>query len=207
MDDEVELLPTPARAIAEPSTSRARFNLLTVFLLVGVTASCVAYWKTSREYHQAQMQYEHLQSLARELVIEDDSLITAVRTNYSNMGNNAWEVFIPAGPKRKLYYLTRDSQLNGSDTSPAAFIELPPGKHLIEHRAGGKILGGSSTAPNQLLIDEQLVSTELPFGYLGIPGAEDASVQNLKTGKPGEPFILVAKRATTVQPQPLIWIE
>ncbi len=135
------------------------------------------------------------------------SRIAAVRKNYSCLGDTAWEVFIPSGPTRRLFYLTRNAQLNARDTSARISVELSPGKHLIEHRVTGKIGDRESEEGNLLFVDEKLVSTESVFSHMGLLGADDGSVQNLKTGAVGEPFVIVANGGIPTQIPAWMWIE
>ncbi|MEZ6074491.1 MAG: hypothetical protein R3C56_02100 [Pirellulaceae bacterium] len=86
-------------------------------------------------------------------------------------------------------------------------VELSPGKHLIEHRVTAKIGDREFDEANQLFVDEKPVSTESVFSYMGLVGADDGFVQNLKTGAVGEPFVIVANGGIPTQIPAWMWIE
>jgi hypothetical protein len=148
------------------------------------------------------VKYDLLQNLARELVVEDPTRVVCVRKNFAFFGSTAWELFVPEGPPRKLFYLSLDAQNQAGGMALPDGIEMPPGRHIIEYQPD-YLLDPIDRSRNRLLIDEQF-QTAMPVFNWTAAGGNDSAIQELQISEPGEPFVIVG---TGRGQQRLMWID
>lgn len=186
-----------------------KFNMLSVFLLVGMIASAIAYVKATKEFAQIVEKHRILQSYARELIVEDDTQIVAVRKNFAYFGNFAWEVFIPKGHAYRLFYLSRNEQNQQSNLHRPSYFDLSPGRHIIEYSTRSNFeqsaIGITESPPvSRLLLDEKLESTEPVFEWQGKIGDQDGSIQELSVCVSNKALVIISGRNNQ---GPLMWID
>ena len=160
-----------------------------MLLLVGAIGSWIAFAKGRQELIHNENELAKLRRLAGELVIEDDSLVCAVRSNYSKCGGTEWELHIPDTPPLYLYFMTRSQQLGtvkGNTTSSFESVRLQPGRRIINYSFP---LSGYP----RLFVDEQRVG-ETVFCWGARNGFDDRGLQELRSASPHRRFELVQDR-------------
>ncbi len=119
---------TPAVAISR--RPGWQFGLRTALLIVAVAAVATAIVKDRRQIDWLAQKIIQIQSLARDLVIDDPARIAVVKLPELWMDDNRWDVYLPAGSSYQLSIATRDIDLKAS-SPPLKTATLPPGRHRI----------------------------------------------------------------------------
>lgn len=165
----------------QTNLEKLKFNLLSIFLLVGAAGSWVAYWTTASALRSTTNKLNVLQAIAGELVISDDSRVAAVRKNYSALGGTAWEVFIPEGLQLALHYISPSQQRMKVGEFDPSFFPMSPGRHVVVYR------------DNYLFVDDRVITSQA-FSFSARNGFNDLAAQEIQSGASGQPFAIINKR-------------
>lgn len=112
-----------------------QITMLNVLLLVTAIAVGFALWLQRSENEMHAQQLPSLQNEARELVVEDPSLIHVVEPHPTWFNEEKWSLHIPDQPEFKIMLLTEGIQGDETDIasySPEQSAILPSGRHAIE---------------------------------------------------------------------------
>ena len=115
-----------------PRRRRWQVGLRTLILLTAAVAVWTSYALERRRIADLTTRIDALRSLARELVVDDPSMIAVVKRNERWYEENQWEIYLPAGRRYRLCMATRAIP-NDAQPLPAPTITAPlePGRHVL----------------------------------------------------------------------------
>lgn len=109
---------------------RWQVGLRTLILLTAAVAVWTSYTLERRRIADLTTRIDTLRTLARELVVDDPSMIAVVKREENWYDENRWEVYLPAGRRYRLCMATRAIP-NNALPAPATSAPLEPGRHVL----------------------------------------------------------------------------
>jgi hypothetical protein len=161
-----------------------------MLLLTAAFAAWFAYYQNRAEIARLNPRIASMRSLARELVVADESKITVVKNDELWEDDNRWEASLPAGEYR-LNLATREVIRYG--LPPAAKgVAIPAGRHQL---ALEQVQEGEVYRIIVTLDGHRVMEVEEPKDWnLGSGWSEGVSLSTAKQFDDDEPIVLFRRR-------------
>ena len=157
-DDELDIRVNDQEA-RQPAEKRKKLlpqlSLFTLLLSIALIAVWLAWWQAGQSIANLERQMPGLQSVARELRIDDPTQFAAVEKMPYWHDENICEIYVPADQSYRLC-LAMDAIDKDGLSDPLGAVSLPSGEHRIEIRYDS----GGSKSTVRILVDKETVLEE-----------------------------------------------
>ncbi len=190
----------PAEEPGAPKGSRGkpRFSLLTIVLVMTLAAAIIGLRQVRVQISDVTRRIEMMQSLTRDLVVEDATKIAAIKKNPLTPHDDLYGLYVPspsdAAPDGYELCLALEGihpakfsyRLPGGTIEPPrqlypvpiAIAELPPGEHLVNVRLLTARDESESAEISVQLNDAEIFNVSRPYSWSRSSGAEYPSIQD-----------------------------